>query len=47
MKEMSQLPGLLKQEKESLSAYILILYKLYTRQTSPEEKVKLLDKILE
>lgn len=44
---MPQLPGLLKQEKEALSAYILIMFKLYTKQTNPEEKKGLLDKLIE
>lgn len=35
-KDMSQLPGLLKQEKESLIGYITILQKLYARTSNTE-----------
>jgi len=53
MKEMDQLPGLLKQGKEALGAYILILFKLYKRKTvatneeEKEEKIKYLEEFLE
>lgn len=52
MKEMDQLPGLLKQGKEALGAYIFILFKLYKRKVSPkddkekEEKRKYLEEFL-
>lgn len=51
MKEMDQLPGLLKQGKEALGAYILILHMLYERKrrdpnSAPLEKQKYLDEFL-
>jgi len=52
MKEMDQLPGLLKQGKEALGAYILILFKLYKRKSpaknskEEEEKKNYLEELL-
>ena len=40
MKDMDQLPGLVRQEKEGLSAYSLILYKLYYRKLQLSGKAK-------
>ena len=51
MKDMDQLPGLLKQGKEALGAYILIFYKLFERKVNSQnpdksEKEKYLDEFL-
>jgi len=51
MREMDQLPGLLKQGKEALGAYILILHKLYERNSikpdaDPSIKKQYLDEFL-
>lgn len=51
MREMDQLPGLLKQGKEALGAYILILYKLYERKLKipdqdPSAKQQYLDEFI-
>jgi len=51
MREMDQLPGLLKQGKEALGAYILILHKLYERQSKvadsdPSIKQQYLDEFI-
>lgn len=40
MKSMDQLPGLVKQEKEALSTYLSILFRLYTRKSNLEGKAK-------
>ena len=40
MKDMDQLPGLLKQGKEALGAYILIFYKLFERKVNSENQDK-------
>lgn len=40
MKDMDQLPGLVRQEKEALGAYVLILYKLYHRKLQLSGKAK-------
>jgi len=55
MRAMDQLPGLVKQEKEALSAYLLLLFNLYTRKlkqqqdenTSSSEKTTHLDDFIE
>ncbi len=52
MRAMDQLPGLVKQEKEALSAYLLLLFNLYTRKSKQEgenasEKSTHLDNFLE
>lgn len=44
---MSQLPGLLKQEKEGFIGYVTVLHKLYLRTTDKEKARKLLDQLLE
>ncbi len=51
MREMDQLPGLLKQGKEALGAYILILHKLYERKIKtpdqdPSTKQQYLDEFI-
>lgn len=38
MRAMDQLPGLVKQEKEALSAYLVVLFKLYTRKLAQTDK---------
>jgi len=36
MRAMDQLPGLVKQEKEALSAYLLLIFDLYSRKLKQE-----------
>ena len=47
MVDMKQLPGLLKQEKESLSCLYLILFKHYDSSKDESIKGKLLNEFLE
>lgn len=43
MPEMKQLPGLLKQEREALSCYCLILFKHYEMNKNKEKEEEILD----
>jgi hypothetical protein len=43
MPEMKQLPGLLKQEREALSCYFLILFKHYEMNRKKEKEAEILD----
>lgn len=43
MPEMKQLPGLLKQEREALSCYCLILFKHYEMNKNKEKEAEILD----
>lgn len=47
MKDMMQLPGLLKQEKEALGTQAILLYKIYHCTTNQTEKRKALERLLE
>lgn len=40
MRAMDQLPGLVKQEKEALNAYLLVLFKLYCRKLAQTDKTR-------
>jgi len=38
MRAMDQLPGLVKQEKEALTVYLLVLFRLYSRKLAQTDK---------
>ena len=46
MSDMKQLPGLLKQEREALSCYCLILFKHYQMNKDKEYGKEILDLFL-
>lgn len=43
MSDMKQLPGLLKQEREALSCYCIILFKHYDMNKDKEKSIEILD----
>lgn len=47
MPDMKQLPGLLKQEREALSCYCLILFKHYNMNKDREQSKEILDIFIE
>lgn len=46
MSDMKQLPGLLKQEREALSCYCVILFKHYQMNKDTEQSKEILDLFL-
>ena len=47
MSDMKQLPGLLKQEREALSCYCIILFKHYQMNREKDQGNEILDLFLE